>query len=224
MSKYIKYCLSILIIFLSIGLCKANNRSKSKALFSFEILPGGALVLPSPLFIHQNGYPDLNLTAHYKTQSFQLPIYYSIRIGAKTSTHQAFELEMNHLKITLNNKPAEIEHFSITHGFNQLWLNYCFQFQQLQVRAGLGPVIAHPESIIRGKQLEGNSGITGNGYYVTGISTQLSLQKKMYFGNHFFLSLESKLNAAYAKVSIVNGYAKVPVVAFHGLCGIGCLF
>jgi hypothetical protein len=196
----------------------------SQGRFSFEFLPGGAVIFPSTLFISQEGYSDLKFKARYRTESFNLPIYYSFRLGYNISDQSTIELEMNHLKVKLDHNPPEIEVFTISHGFNQLLVNYAVIYKGFVFRAGVGPVIAHPESIVRGKRFETVQGFLNKGYYVNGITSQLSVQKKLFIGKHLFFSAETKFNAAYSQVKIADGFARVPLFAWHGLIGTGINF
>jgi len=189
--------------------------------FSLEFLPGGALVLPMPLSISQERYADLEFTARYRTESFRLPLHYSIRAGYDLTEKSCLELEFNHLKLFLDNPPPEIQRFSITHGFNQLWLNYSHHFNGFILRAGLGPVIAHPESKIRNNLFDEFGGIGESGYYLGGLTGQLGIQKRFFIGKLFFFSVEGKLNAAWASVPIAFGRARVPVVCGQTLLGVG---
>jgi hypothetical protein len=211
----------VIMLLIIPGIFKPNQAQRH---FSIEVLPGGSAIFPSTLFIHQEGFSDLKFKAHYRTNSFVLPIYYSYRAGYKISDKAIIEIEMNHLKVILDNKPPEIEEFSVSHGFNQLWFNYALIYKQLVFRTGIGPVIAHPESLIRGKRLETHKGIANKGYYLSGITAQLAVQKKIFIGKHFYFSAETKLNTAYAKVNIAEGYARFPIFAWNGLIGVGTIF
>jgi hypothetical protein len=212
------------IVFLLFFSLFINSTVRGKQRFSFEFLPGGAALIPSSLFIRQDGFSDLKFVARYHTESFNLPIYYSCRIGYKINKNSNIELEMNHLKVKLDNNPPEIEVFSISHGFNQFWVNYSYSYKGVVFRSGLGPVIAHPESIIRGNQFDTTQGFLEMGYYVSGITSQLAIQKKIFVGRHLFFSAETKINAAYARVQIADGFARVSIFAIHGLIGLGVKF
>jgi len=190
----------------------------------FEILPGAAYVLPSKLLIHQEGYDDIILKAHYEVQPFTLPPYYSLRAGVSLNSSTSVELELNHLKLWLLNPPPEITRFSITHGYNQLWLNLLKKYRYFDLRVGAGPVIAHAENIIRGLRLDQTGGLFNNGYHLDGITTQLSIQKQYFITNFLYLMGESKMNVSWSRTDVVNGYANVSVYAVHLLGGVGVVF
>lgn len=199
---------------------KASGQKK----FSIEILPGAAGVLPSKLKLYQKGYDDIVFRAKYKVESFRLPIYYSVRMGYEINERFTLEAELNHLKLFLQNNPDEITWFSISHGYNQLWFNVLKKGRLADIRAGIGPVVGHPENTVRGKKLDEDGGIGGKGYYINGITSQIAAQKKIYLGKYIFLSGESKLNVSFARTKVSDGYADVRVFAFHVLAGAGISF
>lgn len=195
-------------------LLQAKNR------WTLEFQPGVAEIASSRLVIHQDGYDDIDFMAEYTSEPFKSPIYYSLRAGYCFNESTAIELEMNHLKIFLENKPEEIQQFSISHGYNQLWMNIAKHYFGFCARFGIGTVIAHPENTVRGKELPENSGFAW-GYQMSGFTSQVALQKRFFLSNRLFISLEAKYNMSSVKVDVVNGYGKVPVFAFHGLFGLG---
>ena len=98
--------------------------------FFLQISLGAAYCPDTPLKISQTGYPDLKIKAEYKTESFKLPIYYSIKLGT-SKDHQGWELELIHLKIYLQNNPPEIQQFQVSHGFNIFQVNRTRQLNSL---------------------------------------------------------------------------------------------
>jgi hypothetical protein len=191
--------------------------------WTFELLGGDAYCFNTPLTIKQSGYEDITFTAKYKTNSFEPPIYYSYRFALWTPD-RAWELELVHLKIELTNPPSEVQHFEISHGYNLLMLNRAWKRQHVILRVGGGIVISHPENTVRGKSLPWNKGILKSGYHLSGVSTQVDLGRRFYFGKHVFLTLDGKLTGSYARVPVEEGHADVPNVAIHGLVGVGWEF
>lgn len=102
-----------------------------------EFLPGISTILPSELTIVQEGYNDLVIDAGYQVKSLKSPVYYSMR-AAIHFENGAWEIEVNHLKLYLKNKPAEVDEFSITHGFNQIFVNYLRKYNWFDCRVGIG--------------------------------------------------------------------------------------
>ncbi len=213
--------LYLLLILLILVFQKTYGQKKTVFL---EVLPGTAFVLPSWLLIHQDGYEDILLKAKYDVQPFRLPPYYSIRAGLNLTNKTSIELELNHLKLWLATYDPNISRFTISHGYNQLWLNIKKELKFFDIRFGAGPVIAHPENTIRGKKLDQSGGLFNQGYHLDGISTQLALQKRLYLTQFLYLSGESKVNISYSRTDVVDGYADVSVYALHLLFGAGLTF
>ncbi|MCT4639634.1 MAG: hypothetical protein N4A72_18175 [Bacteroidales bacterium] len=180
----------------------------------FDFLPGITYAVPMPLNIYQDDYNKISLTARYDTRDFESPIYYSYRLGVGKNG-KFFEIEMNHLKLYLRNKPKEVEYFSISHGYNQVFFNRFVRKKYYAIRYGAGVVVTHPENKIRGLEWEPS----GAGYYLSGICFQASLQKRLKLTKWFALAAEAKISFAYSKVHIHNGHANVPALAFHLLIG-----
>ena len=190
--------------------------------FSLQISPGAAHCFKTPLKISQSGYPDLKITAKYKTESFRLPIYYSIKLGT-SKDNRGWELELIHLKIYLQNNPPEIRQFQVSHGFNMVLCNRTWQPGRFLLRAGAGVVAAHPENTVRGMKLPEDS-FRGTGYCIAGPCLQVSVEKHIPILRGLYLSLEAKTTAAYARVGVHNGHAIAPHAGIHGLAGIGYEF
>lgn len=191
--------------------------------WTFELLGGDAYCFKTPLTIHQSGYEDISLTAKYKTNSFEPPIYYSIRL-ARWNNDRAWELELVHLKIELKNPPSEVQHFEVSHGYNLLTVNRSWKQRKFIFRLGGGIVISHPESTVRGKSLSWDRGILNKGYYVSGVTVQVDVGRRLYFGENLFVTVDGKLTGSYARVPVEDGHADVPNVAIHGLFGVGYEF
>ena len=96
--------------------------------------------VPLPLTISQVGEQDISLTAHYRSDPFEIPIYWNWRISYWDDNH-AFEIEATHHKIFLKNTTPEIQEFSISHGFNTITFNYAWKDYGFVFRAGFGLVL-----------------------------------------------------------------------------------
>lgn len=192
----------------------------SQRIWYADVTPGLSLVPPVPLVVKQEGGETIRLWARYGSAPLKRPYYYSVRVGTTDDTG-SWELEMNHLKVYLRNRPSEIGRFSISHGYNQLLVNRAGRAGRLNAKAGLGIVAAHPENMVRGLKLDENQGIFRKGYYISGLVVQVGVWKKIHLKNSIYLLLESKISAAYASVPVVNGKAGVPVLAFHLQAGPG---
>jgi len=172
-----------------------------------------------PLAIRQSGHPDLNVTGNYESRPFEVPYYYACRVGA-WSGNGAWELELLHNKLYLKDKRPEIQAFAISHGYNLLTVNRAWDKNGLIFRAGLGAVITHPETTIRGLTDPQDGGIF-DGYHLSGPTAQGAVEKRFHLLRWLVVSLEGKVTATYAWIPVEGGHADVPDVAVHGLFGLG---
>jgi hypothetical protein len=184
--------------------------------WTFQTSLGVVENLETPLTIRQSGFPDIELDADYETRPFESPFYYSLRAG-RWSGRGGWELELIHLKLYLQNRPPEVQQFSISHGYNLVMVNRGWDVRRLILRAGVGAVVAHPETTVRGRPLE-------DGYHVTGPAVQVAAEKRLNLGERWFLGLEGKVSAARANVPVAGGEAEMPSVAGHLLVGLGYRF
>jgi hypothetical protein len=193
---------------MSVPVCAGN--------WSTEIYAGAAHSFSTKITIDQDEFPELKLSADYESKSFQTPIYYAWRVG-RWSDRSAWEVELIHLKVFVTNTTAEVEHLGISHGYNLLLVNRAWKWQDWIFRAGGGVIIAHPETIVRGRFFE-------PGYDLTGPGAQVSLGRRFNFTKRWFGSLEGKFTLARARVTIAEGSALVPNFSIHGLFGLGVVF
>ena len=197
--------------------------------WSIELMAGEAFNLPMPLTVKQSGQPDLNFIANYDTGAFGeiYPAhepYYSWRVGLWDGD-QAWEFQHIHTKLYLLNPLAEIQAFSITHGFNYFLINHAWKNPDFIYRVGAGVVVTHPENTVRGFILSAETGgLLNEGYYLSGVGIQAGIEKKIPIWRIFFLTLEGALTAALTQVPVVNGTADVPNIALHIHIGPGLDF
>ncbi len=179
-------------------------------------LRGVTALPPTSLTAWQEGYPELKFTAHYSVKPIEKSTYYAWRI-ARWKGKRAWELELVHHKLYLDNPPPQIQRFQITHGYNLLTVNRAWDKGKYILRAGAGLVITHPETIVRGKELPWNR--SPGGFYLSGPTAQVAAGKAIKLAGPFGLSLEVKFTASYAWIPIEDGYAYVPNLAIHFLAG-----
>lgn len=182
--------------------------------YFLEVAPGFSWVPPVPLSIRQEGYDRIFLWARYHTASFKLPLYYSVRMGFMAGG-QGWEAEMNHLKVYLENTPPEVERFSVSHGYNQLLVNRLFHRGGLDWRVGAGVVVAHPESVVRGRRQDERGGLFNNGYYLAGPVLLGGISRRLVVSSWFTLHFSGSVTAALARVKVSEGHATVPVAALQ---------
>jgi hypothetical protein len=188
--------------------------------WTLEAFLGTALNFPTPLTIAQNGHPDITLTARYKEHAFEGFPYYALRVS-RWSKNRAWELDFVHHKIYLDNPPPDVQNFSISDGFNLLIVNRAWKTKKFIWRIGAGVIITHPESIVREKAFDESKGMLSQGFYISGPTIQGAIEKRIFLWKGLYVAFEGKLTASYARVSIVEGQADVPNVAFHILVGLG---
>jgi hypothetical protein len=188
--------------------------------WSVEVFGGSSYSFPTPLRIRQYGYPDIDITARYETKPFEKDPYYAWRIGYWQG-NKAWELELVHQKLYLENKPAEVQEFQITYGYSLLTINRAWESEGLIYRLGMGVVITNPSTIVRGQEDSHEGGLFDQGYYVSGPTIQAAADKRFYLAKDLFFSVEGKLTASYARITISGGYAQVPNAAVHWLFGLG---
>jgi len=187
--------------------------------WSLQIFGGAPFNFNLPLTIHQSGHPDLKVTGNYDSRPFEVPYYYAWRVGAWNG-NKAWELELVHNKLYLKNRPPEVQEFSISHGYNLLTVNRAWKEKGFMFRGGLGVVITHPETTIRGRSHPQEGGISG-GYFLSGPTVQGAVEKRFHIWRWLIGSLEGKLTVSYARIPVEGGHADVPNVAVHGLFGLG---
>ena len=157
MKKTFNYFIAFLAL-LSSEITIAQEKSK----WTFEANLGFPLNINMPLTIKQDGFADIKLTAKFKSRPLNPPPFWFLRLG-KWKNNNAWELELKHQKLFLENTPPEVEYFNITHGHNQFTLNRAFKRplfggSDFVYRFGIGVVFAHPENSVRGQNLDEEQG------------------------------------------------------------------
>jgi hypothetical protein len=192
--------------------------------WSFQAATGFASSLETPLSIEQDGFAELRIDdAQYENRPFEGSPYFMLRIAYRRGA-AAWELQHLHHKIYLDNRPAEVERFDVTHGYNLFTLNRRWTRGGFGLRAGAGAVIAHPESTIRGLRFGPRQGILGLDQYLTGPALVLGVSREWRLGNGLFASPEVQFSAARARVPVREGEASASNLAFHFLIGLGWEF
>jgi hypothetical protein len=177
--------------------------------------------VPLPLVIRQSGHPDLRLTGRFDTRPFAEVPYYVVKAGMARRPW-ALELELVHHKLYLVNRPAEVDTFEITHGYNPILFNVLREQWGVAFHVGAGILLAHPQSTVRGARFPETGGILG--WFVSGPAAQVGVSKQWDFGRHFSAGIEGKLVGAWARVPIVDGSADVPNLSLHALVSAGWRF
>lgn len=210
----VKSIFIIFLIFISVSFATAQSR------LTFELFGGDVYNLPLPLIIRQQGYPSVHLTARYNTEAFTPPIYWDWRFCI-WKKNKSWEFEAIHDKLYLQNTTPEVQKFNISHGFNMLFLNRGFDQKDFQYRVGVGLVLSHPESNIRGKEFGNSADDLDMGYYITGPILNLAIGKTYRLGNRFCLAAEARTTFAYSSVPLELGHTDIYNLAFHLVLGFG---
>ena len=178
-----------------------------------ELLGGSAYSFNSTLEIRQEGQPEISRSARWDTKPFSDSPYYAARLSLWSGSG-AWELQLIHHKAYLSNTDAEIERFEVTHGYNLVTFNRAFTLGRFIGRAGLGFVVAHSESVVRGVFEKGH-------YVVTGPTGELGFQKRWNVLSRLSVSADVELTASRAEVPVAGGEASAPNFALHFRVGIG---
>jgi len=200
----------------------AGSGAGPQATWVLQLGTGSAYQLRSRLLVEQDGEEDLDFTARYETRPYTSGApYYSLRLG-RWAGNAAWEVETHHHLVTLVDGPPQIGSFSLTHGYNLNTVNRAWLAGGVVWRVGAGIVITHPESVVRNRKFTGEG--FAEGFHLSGVCAQTAVEKRLALGSRFFLSLEGKLTAAWARVPVADGEATVPNYAVHGIAGVGLTF
>jgi hypothetical protein len=203
-----------------LGLASAAAATAGEPGWRLEGALGAAHSLSSTLTVEQEGFPTLELDADWEGRSLESPLYYGLRV-ARGDAHGAWALRFVHLKVYLAHPTVEVERFSVSHGYNLLTLERSLPLGGFDLWAGLGIVIAHPESTIRGRtRPESEGGPLGGGYYITGPTASMALGRSVRVAGRFALVPEIRLSLSRGRVPIAGGEASVPNAALHALLGV----
>ena len=192
--------------------------SEARAQVTVEYLQGTAFSVPTTLTITQTGYPTISLTADYSTRPLDGRWYYDARIGYWKNDN-GWLLELLHHKVYLDNPPSEVGSFEVTHGYNMVTLNRGWRRRKLTFQAGGGAVVAHSNSLVRGKERSIDAP-----YTLAGVTGQGAVGRSFALAKWLFGTVEGKLTASWIRVPIADGQATVPNIAFHVLAGVGARF
>ena len=91
------------------------------------MLFGTAWSLPTPLIIHLPDAPPVRRHARYSTHPWSDAPYYAYRAGGGPMSARgapaAYEAELLHHKLYLDDPTPPIDHFEVTHGYNLVTAN-----------------------------------------------------------------------------------------------------
>lgn len=189
---------------------------------------GGSESTTSSLYINREGTENDIKThqADWEGKPFTNSAYYAMKLE-KWTQNKGYGLEWVHHKIYLKNNIEGIDSFSISDGFNLLFLNKIMPLSRLgnrtYLRIGAGLVFAHMDVELTGEdEFYMDGGIAGS--YFAGGAIQVALDKWVKTFKSHFVTIETKFTAAYCRGPVsktFTEYAVLPNYAFHILVGVG---
>jgi len=192
-------------------LCLATPRTGTAQFFA-EAFTGSALSAPLRLSVTQRGEAVVRLRAHYDTRPFEGAPYYAWRVGYWRN-NRGWAVGLVHHKLYLNNPPAEIDRFEVSHGYNLVTVTHGWLRAATYFRVGAGAVIAHPEIVVRGEVLSDDG--LGGGYFLTGPTLQGVVGRYIRLSSLLALALEANASASRARLPVAGGHANTPNLALH---------
>ncbi|MGM0421069.1 MAG: hypothetical protein ACQEQG_08705 [Bacillota bacterium] len=226
------FILIVLTVLVFIGMVRPVDAETG---WNFELFGGTALNLPTPLRINQAEEDPIHISrARYETRPLQESPYYAWRVS-KWTQGKSWELELVHHKIYLIQRQKDryeaIDRFGISHGYNQITVNRGWKKDEIIYRLGAGIVLGHPHFTIGGERYPEDLGFFDLGFHIAGPTAQAAVGRRFDLTERFFLGLEGKVTASYAKFTFTEAdgvekelTARVPNIAVHGLIGLGYRF
>lgn len=183
---------------------------------SLGMSTGGAYNFPSKLVIHQEGLPDISMTAKFATEAFVLPWYWDIN-GSVQRNEWIFGMRFNHHKLVLTNPTPDIQSFEISHGFNMVNGFVGKEFKHFYSSIGMGVSFSHPEGVVRGRWIANHEGIPLlSGFYdLSGPNFEASVGKKWTFSKHFEAYAECRSTFSSGNIKTYDGSVDLVTGSIH---------
>jgi hypothetical protein len=202
----------------------AGSAAASERAWRVEAGLGAAHSFGSTLTVEQAGFAPVEIDAGWEARALESPVCYAWRVSRR-SGGRAWALRLVHHKAYLANPTPEVTRFSVSHGYNLLTAKRGWARGGFWIWAGLGLVVAHPESTIRGQtRAEDQGGPFGGGYFLTGPAGAVAVSRPIALGDRFGLVLEARASLARARVPVADGSADVPNASVHALVGVDFAF
>ena len=135
--------------------------------WAFEALIGDAYNFHSSTRIEHEATGRRHWDGNYETRGLEGPLHYAWRI-ARWRDDAAWELQLLHHKLYLQDPQPPIEALSVSHGFNIITINRAMRFGPWRARVGVGPVVTHAEARIAGTSYDGPYELAGAAFLVGG--------------------------------------------------------
>lgn len=202
--------------------------------WSFEVSTGTSAKVPNTLTVAQAGFDDMVIEhVVWETRPW-LPIqgvtdlaesYYAFRLSYRPpASVLGYELEFLHDKayyVTGLDPDHVVQHFELSDGHNVFFGNVTYTVDvgadsELVFRAGAGPAITNPATIVRGEELGTRSEVDpGSRYYFTGVGAQLGVQGRYFLTDWLALSTETRYVFSWVRVPINGGDATATFNSVH---------
>lgn len=180
---------------------------------------------PTDLRVEQQGFPSTVVEeTRFEGRDLEGFPYYTVRLWYGERAGLRFELELIHQKLYFAGAERNggiFEQFNVTDGFNYVLFNlaYALEAGPLRVipRAGLGALVVHPETVVRGQ----GWGVDGDPhwYHLGGLGGQWAVGLEA--PGVVTPGLEGKLTLGYSRLNIAGGYAEGWFRSLHGTFGLG---
>jgi hypothetical protein len=192
---------------------------------TIDLMTGGAYNITTPLTIHQDGHPDIDLTARFDTKPFgPFAPYYSWRVDFWRGD-AAWEIQQVHHRLFLSNTTADVQQFDIHFGYNYFLAGRAWRARGFVLHASGGVVVPNPVNIVRGLELNtGHPGAVHAGYSLGGVGGALAASRTIALFPHVNGIADGGFLAGWVSVPVVNGSAHVPNLGFHGHVGLELVF
>ena len=163
--------------------------------------------------------------AQWLGRPFTDSTYYTYKLE-NWSNGEGLGFEFVHHKIYLRNFPDYLQRFSVSDGYNLMYLNKGWKLADRKVfRLGVGVVLAHPDvQFTNGEQFHGEGGFLDQGFFFAGPTVQATYSNRIWESERHYADWETKFSVSYAKFPIsVNDddYAEDVNIAVHFLINIG---
>ncbi len=190
-----------------------------------QIALGFTANAPTDLQVVQQGFPDAVVEGtRFEGRDLEGFPYYTVRLWYGDPNGLRYELELIHQKLYFAGAGRNrqiLNQFNVTDGFNYILFNLAYALEAGPVRVvprvGLGVIVPHPETIVRGLAW----GIDGDPrwYHFGGFGGQLALGLEVPWW--VTPNLEGKLTLGFSRINIAQGYAEGWFRSLHGTFGLG---
>ena len=224
----------------------AATVTPARADWTFGAFIGGALTRASSIHLAQNQpHTDLVLSpVHYRSESFDAPIYYGYRAGVfPRSGWLGVEGEFIHLKViadttrmtsvtgVLNGRPVSeprpledvVQRFAITHGVNLVLANVVARYMRAAARPSVSRLILSGRFGVGASIPHAESTIADvsrEQYEWGALSLQGAGGVEFRLTKRLYLTGEYKFTRTVQEVSVVNGTVRTPLRTHHLVAGV----